>query len=414
MGSLSILHWLLLILVVFVLWLVVRLLRPNRMLRHLSRLAEGRHFRRPDRPPPKLSTGVARPRFLAVSAILLGSTLAPAAAVFLVPRTPDSTVTLIQGVAVFMQALGLAQTGALIVAVVIHFRPNADRSTKYALLTFGVGALPTIVLYTALFRAFETISLSFGQTLDQWLRFQYEHMQIAILFFLCIQPAVWLGLYDLAWRRWYREAVARPEPAGFSRSFRVMRRTSTIAILAASISVLYPISLALLVWRYYAIEAARQRPIVFLRSFSHAQTITVFGAVVAKIASRYGIIVAIVHATQRGSDLFASTDAVNIAATVTVADDAWQDWVEAQLARASAVIIDRSQDTEGVRWEIARAIERVPIPRIALLHGAEQSPMAFDGFQLAYSLDGDGVRHARDALDSWFRGMIKANSKSPS
>jgi hypothetical protein len=114
MGSISILQTLLIVLAGVILWLTVRLLRPNKLLRFVSRIAEGRHFVRGDRPPPKISVTGPSPRFLIVSAILCVLSVAPALVVLTVPHTRAYAAALSIWLALFAVGLGLTQTRFLV------------------------------------------------------------------------------------------------------------------------------------------------------------------------------------------------------------------------------------------------------------------------------------------------------------
>src|SRR5262245_14306034 len=133
MGSMSILHWLLLLLVVGVIVLLVRILRrPNRVTRWMMRIAERRYFRTPARDVE----GIAEPRTLVSPvrsidmAVVAAISLAAIVLLFILARNrTDLTYHLaLDGFTLTLRIITLV---GIIAAVLLHFTPNINRVRKY-------------------------------------------------------------------------------------------------------------------------------------------------------------------------------------------------------------------------------------------------------------------------------------------
>ena len=118
-------------------------------------------------------------------------------------------------------------------------------------------------------------------------------------------------------------------------------------------------------------------PVVYLRSFredgelaaSHGELVGFPSSnteqIVARIMNRIGPFVAIGKPGEPLPELGA--------ARMYVADDAWQDEINALLEKSSLVLLRRG-NTEGFWWEVKRVVERVPPEKVLFLlnwsHGA--------------------------------------------
>jgi hypothetical protein len=129
-----------------------------------------------------------------------------------------------------------------------------------------------------------------------------------------------------------------------------------------------PIALAVvLVMRYRCVQWMANCPIVYLRSFSQENAPRVFQRVITPEANSYGVLVALVHQTQSASNLKGSKDLMEGSQFSGTSDDKWKAWVADKIKHASAIIIDYSIPTEGVRWEVERAVKKTDPERIVLL-----------------------------------------------
>lgn len=116
-----------------------------------------------------------------------------------------------------------------------------------------------------------------------------------------------------------------------------------------------PLVMTVLMIRFHVGERLSARPILYFRSFSDGHAPRVFSRIVAPAAAVHGVVVALVHDQQRGSDLQGSLHPMQCATVLAVPEDEWRSWVEHQLSRASAVILDRSVLSKGLEWELAAA-----------------------------------------------------------
>lgn len=188
------------------------------------------------------------------------------------------------------------------------------------------------------------------------------------------------------------------------RWFKVLVDWPAVVVLAAW----FPVALAVvLVMRYRCVQWMTNCPIVYLRSFSQENAPRVFQKVITEPANRYGVLVALVHKTQSASDLQASSDMLEGSQFSGSSDDNWQTWVANEIARASAVIIDCSIATEGVRWETQRAMKNTDPDRIALLAQHDSSLEAPASAKvIRYEDSKDGFEAARSEFDDWIYDRV--------
>ena len=83
-----------------------------------------------------------------------------------------------------------------------------------------------------------------------------------------------------------------------------------------------------------------------------------------------------------------------------VSDEVWQTWGEVELARCSAVIVDQTGGTEGVAWELNRALDIVELPRIIVLQEKGQdSVVPGNVWVMEYELGDQREEAARGDLE---------------
>ena len=85
------------------------------------------------------------------------------------------------------------------------------------------------------------------------------------------------------------------------------RKAATLCgfgLLATPVNIITtPFVTPLLLFRYIVLRKASEAPILYFRSFHYADGPTTLGKLILKIASRYGVVVCVVHESQKGSDL---------------------------------------------------------------------------------------------------------------
>jgi hypothetical protein len=161
-----------------------------------------------------------------------------------------------------------------------------------------------------------------------------------------------------------------------------------------------------LVLRYVLGERMAAAPILYLRSFHYTEGPTALGRIVARVASRYGVLRALAHRTQSPLHLHAETRLTERVEFMRADDQGWQDLIEAEMARASVIIIDGSVATEGLRWECERATNLVDSSKVIVL--TKQNQPAFDPklWGLEYELGRSGEERARRKLNERLRTIL--------
>jgi hypothetical protein len=222
-----------------------------------------------------------------------------------------------------------------IVAGHLHRIANHDRRLKYAL------ALSSVML---LWLASTIYSRQVGLTTVFALMSFHDQVMTAV-------PIIWHVAAFAALHTICR--VATPQRLCFLRWCSVVW-----AMPLFSISLLRfdgPLVLTVLMFRFCVGERLSARPILYFRSFSDAHASRIFSRIVAPAAAVHGVVVALVHDKQRGSDLQGGIHPMQCATVLAVPEDEWRSWVEHQLSRASAAILDRSVLSKGLEWELEAA-----------------------------------------------------------
>jgi hypothetical protein len=151
--------------------------------------------------------------------------------------------------------------------------------------------------------------------------------------------------------------------------------------------------------RFVVIKRMLVAPIVFLRSFHDQKGTIAFGHAVMNTAIRYAPVIALTHPLQPPETLYREMRVDEIVRLYTSTDMSWQQWVTEHLQRCTAVIIDATQGTDGLVWEIEQAYALVPHERIIMLL---RSPTRFDVPKdvqlLYYDIESSGKKQLRKEL----------------
>ena len=279
----------------------------------------------------------------------------------------------------------------------IHFRPNSNRKTKYELLLSGVCALLVANLHYVPLRLKNLIHL---ETLEiTWIA-----LLTSIVFFVVVQ----LIISSLI-RPW----TAVPERFPSKRILRTQRIVRALGLPVVVISVVIPIPIFLIPYlnlRYVLGEHLARAPIIYLRSFQYSDGPAALGRIVGKVASRFGVIFAVVHAEQKGSDLLAHSRLTEQPQVSTVPNEKWRDLIVSRLRACSAVLIDRTVSSDGLQWEIRKAQELVGPSRIGILQRKGTSMTSVPGvWTLEYELGKESEKEARKALKIWFEKVFSVS-----
>jgi len=178
--------------------------------------------------------------------------------------------------------------------------------------------------------------------------------------------------------------------------------------LVVVLAVWQPIALAVvLVMRYRSVQWMANCPIVYLRSFSQENAPRVFQKVISSPANKYGVLVALVHRTQSASHLKTGSDLLEGSQFSGSTDDKWKAWVADKIEHASAVIIDYSIATEGIRWEVERAMKHTDPERIVLLAQHDSTiEVPAGAHAIKYEDSEAGFEAVRAEFDDWVYARI--------
>lgn len=310
----------------------------------------------------------------AVAAQLLGGLLAWAC---YVSGRVSSTATLSLG---FGVAAGLAITSAL----VLHQWRSHERRTKYGALLAGQGWLScALVLGYA----------SLAPTLPM--------MMVGATLLLSLLPLSWLVHAALRVNRNVEE-----DAASFRRALGVYRFTrlagpgigwrSLLAFCAARL--LDPTGYVFLLARYLATEKLLRARVLYLRAFQAPQSEPLTAALVTPLTARMPI-EAWVHDSAQARALAGQARAGLLVRPIRVDDADWQLWLERQLGRSLAVIVDGSRESSTLSYELKLALQLVPRSRIiVLLPDGMREPRSGLG---TITFDADSPAQAEKPLAAW-------------
>jgi hypothetical protein len=292
--------------------------------------------------------------------------------------------------------------------VFLHFTPGTSRRLKYELLVggFSITALSLCGRVAGIILESGTVwtGVAYRQAVPNALQLTLvlSLWALTLLLLLVFGALTYLWL----WRTPGAVEDERPTPLMRRTYRRLMARGYGLALMGFS-GLIQPLLMVYLVLRYGLVERMAQNPIVYLRSFHHSEGPTAFGKIVMRVAPRYGVVIALAHGLQPESAFQAQTRLTERPKLSRVSDEIWQEWVERELARCSAVIIDGTGGTEGVAWELDRALTLVERHRIIVLQqegtGSDLDPGIWC---LKYELGDQQEKAARSALDDQLGDVV--------
>lgn len=274
---------------------------------------------------------------------------------FLSSLLPESFTLSRKFIALILFPIGFLCIG---IGLFIHFQPNSERERKYTFLLLG----------ESIFLILKSLQDKDLDLLDLWIG---NFIYVLFLFGVIGTLLTWWLKSNLARKNNY------PSP-------RIRKTYKLVKILSFGTFMFlwWPADTMLyLLFRYLLTEYMRLFPIVYLRSFNYKESTEVFAKLIAE-ASRFGVIVCLVHEKQKTSEVFARTHINYQGQTFTISDEFWQDWVLDKLRRSSVVIIDSSVGSESVDWEISTALNLVDPSRIILLNRKGTIPELPRGYRL--------------------------------
>ncbi len=273
-------------------------------------------------------------------------------------------------------------------AFVIHQLPSHNRHMKYALLLLGAGllgaALSTRSTNSFFVAAFALLPLAF--------------VAVALAFSLkVLQPDRPLHPGDASCARamlWYRRVTW-------------IQGSDPQSLLAYGLLNFVGLGPAYLIVRYAAKARMANTPVVYLRSFRQESAGRTFGEIVVPAVHRSAAVAGLVHLTQSSGSLHAGVPLLWRTAFTAVRNDVWQSWVTERLDHALGVIIDVSESTESLRWEVEQANARLPSERVLLVRQGDPGDHATEG-ELTYSASAEGAASARAGMAEWLDQAMTA------
>ncbi len=248
----------------------------------------------------------------------------------------------------------------LSVSLILHGFPQHDRRIKYGLLLLGSFCLTG-----------SGGILSSGSSNE-------DDVGVAVVLLLVLEPIAVFLLSLRAHRSMRPNEPIGPNDEASRRAIKSYHRAMRLglgpqpgyrAFLVFTLVRQIPFALPwLLVTRYYSTHKLAHRPVLYLRSFSNPEGARLFVRKIVPSVMRYAPIIGLAHETQSSADLHRGGHLAQHAHLRAVGDDRWQQWVDIQLGRCLGVIIDTTQQTEGVVWELQRALQLVPRSRIFIIH----------------------------------------------
>jgi hypothetical protein len=255
------------------------------------------------------------------------------------------------------------------IAMRVHFRPNHSRRLKYTVIMFPIPLLALTTVPKATLG-----SMGYPDLVDA----PFAVSAVLIMLIVNSWGVVTVLTLAVAGGRWLRSKTPGRISADFSSSERRFFRFVQMSCAGPLLIVLFFLSrdlmLIVLMFRYIVIERFRQKPIIYLRSFQHADAVRVFGRAVAPAISSYGVIVGLVSGVQTKSVLMSRTSVWQFGVMATVPDERWREWVERALQDAAFAVVDCTILTDSVLWETRTAVSLVEPDHVVLITSEGGNP----------------------------------------
>lgn len=159
--------------------------------------------------------------------------------------------------------------------------------------------------------------------------------------------------------------------------------------------------------RYFVLQRMLEKPIIYLRSFSHAQASVVLGKIVMPAARFLAPVLAISHELQAADQIYRRTDPIEQINLIRAPDKEWREQISQQLSRSIAAVIDYTLQTEGVVWELEEAMRVVHRSRIIVLQSVEAERIPISDIKvITYSYNWRSQRKAKKELKQHLKDMI--------
>lgn len=282
----------------------------------------------------------------------------------------------------------------------LHYKPNCDRKVKYEFLLSGVCVIQIALITYKL--AIIDLSTSLETIQGYWIA-----MLLSIGFFLVVQ--IVLSYFVRPWK-------AVPGQLPSKGMVQVQSVVSAIGLPVVIISSIIQLPVFLLVYlylRYILGEYLAAAPIIYLRSFHYNEGPIALGQIVGKVAARFGVIYAVVHSEQKGSELMAHSPLTEQPRVSALPDHKWKRMIISRLKDCSVALIDRTVSSDGLQWEIRKAQERLGSSRIAVLQRKGTTLAKIPGvLTLEYELDETSLKEAREKLKNWFKKIYLESETS--
>ncbi len=250
-------------------------------------------------------------------------------------------------------AFSAAGAAAWLAALVVHHRPEHDRRTKYNALLSGQALLSWGLLF-AYYPGPRQAALDVG---------------VVASLLLLLLPQAWA--IHLLLRADLRAAE---DAASFRRAVKLYRITrwagaglgwrSACAFVLARL--LDPTGYCFFLVRYLAAEKLKHEGVLYLRAFGEPQADSLTAQAIVPLTERLPVS-AWVHERPADARVYRHFAAGLGVSAIRVDDADWQLWLEHQLRRALAVIVDASAEGVSLSYELKLALQLLPRERIVVL-----------------------------------------------
>lgn len=155
--------------------------------------------------------------------------------------------------------------------------------------------------------------------------------------------------------------------------------------------------------RYFIMRKSIESPIVYLRSFSDDSATDVMRTILVPSIGSRCTISGLIRNHESRTVLARRIHPVYHARLTEIGDDEWQEWVCTELDRCAAAVIDISDATVNVQWELRQCLKKLPPSRVLILSRESYMEEALDRVTVVrYELSRKGMKEASRHVRKWF------------
>jgi hypothetical protein len=234
-------------------------------------------------------------------------------------------------------------------------------------------------------------SISTGTWIGLAATTRLEHPNLSPLFvalLILINPAMIMFSGIAALRYWSGIVRRHLTPTLF------LRRSYNVLTLP------HPLVLALLAWcagtwlillyclaRFVIVQHLLARPLLYFRAFQYVDGPRAFAEIIAPAAGPFGPFVILVHRNQAPDALLPALASNRIVQAVAPSDQHWRECVTRYLEDCTVAIIDLTQSTESLHWEMREALHVIGPDRTVIVCERNCNASAMTVSALPYEFD---------------------------